>query len=141
MWNINIRRDLPCLRRDGLTAIVLCRLVSNVLMDTWFTTEPVLAKILEAGPDVIGMVKQLKQRYNYQGRFHTLPELRRFVLFDNGKNIFGSIVAATKTRIPVKIVIVRNRNKKSECLYLLSTDATLLEWIRRKENDEKTYEK
>jgi hypothetical protein len=96
-----------------------------VLMDTWFTTEPMLAKILEAGLDVIGMVKQLKQRYSYQGRLYTLPELRRFVRFDNGRNIFGSIVATTKTGIPVKIVIVRNRNKKSERLYLLSTDCSL----------------
>ena len=163
-----------------------------VLMDTWFTTEPMLAKILETGPDVIGMVKQLKQRYSYRGKLYTLPELRRFVHYDNSKNIFGSIVVSTKTGIPVKIVIVRNRNKKSECLYLLSTDCslsdseivriygnrwsiecffkasksflklgtefqsrtydamvshtaivftryTILEWIRRKENDEKTY--
>ncbi len=163
-----------------------------VLMDTWFTTEPMLAKILGAGIDAIGMVKQLKQRYNYQGKAYTLPELRRLVRFDNNKNIFGSIIVTTKTGIPVKIVIVRNRNKKSECLYLLSTDCslsdaeivriygnrwsiecffkasksflklgtefqsrtydamvshtaivftryTILEWIRRNENDEKTY--
>lgn len=163
-----------------------------VLMDTWFTTEPMLAKILETGIDAIGMVKQLKQRYNYQGKAYALPELRRFVRFDGSKNIFGSIIVTTKTGIPVKIVIVRNRNKKSECLYLLSTDCGLsdaeivriygnrwsiecffkasksflklgtefqsrtydamvshtaivftryiiLEWIRRKENDEKTY--
>lgn len=163
-----------------------------VLMDTWFTTEPMLAKILGAGIDAIGMVKQLKQRYNYQDKAYTLPELRRLVRFDNNKNIFGSIIVTTKTGIPVKIVIVRNRNKKSECLYLLSTDCslsdaeivriygnrwsiecffkasksflklgtefqsrtydamvshtaivftryTILEWIRRNENDEKTY--
>lgn len=163
-----------------------------VLMDTWFTTEPLLANVLQTGIDVVGMVKQLKQRYSYQGKTYTLPELRRFVRFENGKNIFGSIVVTTKTGIPVKIVIVRNRNKKSECLYLLSTDCSLsdaeivriygnrwsiecffkasksylklgtefqsrtydamvshtaivftryiiLEWIRRKENDEKTY--
>ena len=163
-----------------------------VLMDTWFTTEPMLAKILGTGIDAIGMVKQLKQRYNYQGMAYTLPELRRFVRFDGSKNIFGSIIVTTKTGIPVKIVIIRNRNKKSECLYLLSTDCslsdaeivriygnrwsiecffkasksflklgtefqsrtydamvshtaivftryTILEWIRRKENDEKTY--
>lgn len=163
-----------------------------VLMDTWFTTEPMLAKILETGIDAIGMVKQLKQRYNYQGKAYTLPELRRFVRFDGSKNIFGSIIVTTKTGIPVKIVIVRNLNKKSECLYLLSTDCslsdaeivriygnrwsiecffkasksflklgaefqsrtydamvshtaivftryTILEWIRRNENDEKTY--
>lgn len=163
-----------------------------VLMDTWFTAEPMLEKILETGIDVIGMVKQLKQRYNYQGKAYTLPELRRFVRFDGSKKIFGSIIVTTKTGIPVKIVIVRNHNKKSECLYLLSTDCslsdaeivriygnrwsiecffkasksflklgtefqsrtydamvshtaivftryTILEWIRRKENDEKTY--
>ena len=163
-----------------------------VLMDTWFTTEPMLAKILDAGLDAIGMVKQLKQRYYYQGRAYTLPGLRRFVRFGSGKNIFGSVVVATKAGIPVKVVVVRNRNKKSECLYLLSTDCslsdaeivriygnrwsiecffkasksflklgtefqgrtydamvshtaivftryTMLEWIRRKENDERTY--
>ena len=163
-----------------------------VLMDTWFTTEPMLEKILGTGMDAIGMVKQLKQRYNYRGKAYTLPELCRFVRFDNNKNIFGSIHATTKTGIPVKIVVVRNHNKKSECLYLLSTDCslsdaeivriygnrwsiecffkasksflklgtefqsrtydamvshtaivftryTILEWIRRNKNDEKTY--
>lgn len=84
-----------------------------------------LAKILKTGMDAIGMVKQLKQRYNYQGRAYTLPELRRLVHFGNSKNIFSSIIVTTKTGIPVKIVIVRNRNKKSECLYLLSTDCSL----------------
>ena len=39
--------------------------------------------------------------------------------------MFGSLVVTTKTGIPVKIVFVRNRNKKSECLYLLSTDTSL----------------
>ncbi|MCI9175974.1 MAG: hypothetical protein HFH49_13735 [Lachnospiraceae bacterium] len=39
-----------------------------VLMDTWFTTEPMLGKILDTGIDAIGMVKQLKQRYTYYGR-------------------------------------------------------------------------
>lgn len=163
-----------------------------VLMDTWFTTEPMLRKISEAGIDAIGMVKQLKQRYYYQGKSCTLPELQKFVRFDNVQNIFGSVVATTKHGIPVKIVIIRNRNKRSECLYLLSTDCSLsdaeivriygnrwsiecffkaaksflklgtefqsrsydamvshtaivftryimLEWIRRNENDEKTY--
>ena len=96
-----------------------------VLMDTWFTTEPMLVQILACGIDVIGMVKQLKQRYSYRGKDYTLPGLRRFVRFESGKNIFGSVIVTTKTGIRVKIVIVRNRNKKSECLYLLSTDCSL----------------
>ena len=44
-------------------------------MDTWFTTEPMLKEILDTGIDAIGMVKQLKQRYTYNGRQYTLPGL------------------------------------------------------------------
>ena len=180
-------------------AILLIRRALNmgiradyVLMDTWFTTEPMLESVLAEGVDVIGMVKQLKQRYIYRGQFYTLPELRKFVCFEGARNIFGSLCVTTKKGIPVKIVFVRNRSKKSECLYLLSTDCSLsdaeivriygnrwaiecffkasksflklgtefqsrsydamvshttivftryiiLEWIRRKRNDQKTY--
>ena len=45
-----------------------------VLMDTWFTTEPMLEKLLEIGIDAIGMVKQLKQLYHYHGKAYTLPQ-------------------------------------------------------------------
>lgn len=163
-----------------------------VLMDTWFTTEPMIKDILETDIDAIGMVKQLKQRYTYHGKQYKLPELKKFVSFEGARNIFGSLVVTTKTGIPVKIVFVRNRNKKSECLYILSTDTsledaeivriygnrwsiecffkasksllklgtefqshnygamvshttivftryTILEWIRRNQNDQKTY--
>ena len=96
-----------------------------VLMDTWFTTEPMLKNILDIGIHAIGMVKQLKQRYTYNGRQYTLPGLKKFVDFSGAGNIFGSLVVTTKTGIPVKIVFVRNRNKKSECLYLLGTDTSL----------------
>ena len=165
-----------------------------VLMDTWFTTEPMIGAILNTGLDVIGMVKQLKQRYTYNGKQYKLQELKKFVCFDGARNIFGSLIVTTKTGIPVKIVFVRNRNKKSECLYILSTDTSLsnseivriygnrwsiecffkssksflklgtefqshnygamvshttivftryiiLEWIRRNQNDQKTYGK
>ena len=96
-----------------------------VLMDTWFTTEPMIKSILSRGLDVIGMVKQLKQRYIYNGKAYTLPQLQKLVSFEGARNIFGSLCVTTKTGIPVKIVFVRNRNKKSECLYLLSTDCCL----------------
>lgn len=94
-------------------------------MDTWFTTEPMIQAVLDTGLDTIGMVKQLKQRYSFQGISYTLPELRKFVDFSGAGNIFGSLVVRTKTGIPVKIVFVRNRNNKSECLYILSTDISL----------------
>ena len=96
-----------------------------VLMDTWFTSEPMIKEIRKTGMDAIGMVKQLKQRYTYQGKQYTLSELKKFVSFTGARNIFGSLVVTTKAGIPVKIVFVRNRNKKSECLYILSTDISL----------------
>ena len=52
--------------------------VYHHIMDTWFTTEPLIMSILARGLDVIGMVKQLKQRYNYKGRAYTLPEFLTF---------------------------------------------------------------
>ncbi len=58
-----------------------------VLMDTWFTTEPMLQEILKNGIDVIGMVKQLKQRYVYHGKLYTLPQLQKFMHIENSKNI------------------------------------------------------
>lgn len=96
-----------------------------ILMDTWFKTETMLAKLPEFGLNTIGMVKQLNQRYSYRGRAYISPQLRKFVHFDSNRNIFGSIIVTTKTGIPVKIVIVHNCNKKSECLYLLSTGCSL----------------
>lgn len=96
-----------------------------VLMDTWFTTEPMIQSILNLGLDVIGMVKQLNQRYYFNGKAYTLPELQKFVNYNGVSNIFGSLLVTTKKGIPVKIVFVRNRNKKSECLYILSTKVSL----------------
>lgn len=107
---------------DALTAGIAA---DYVLMDTWFTTEPMIQSILELGLDVIGMVKQLKQRYYLNGKAYTLPELQKFVCYNGATNIFGSLYVTTKKGISVKIVFVRNRNKKSECLYILSTDTML----------------
>ena len=84
-----------------------------------------IKEILETGIHIISMVKQLKQRYTYNGKQYKLPGLKKFVSFEGTRNIFGSLVVATKTGIPVKIVFVRNCNKKSECLYILSTDISL----------------
>ena len=54
-----------------------------------------------------------------------LPELKKFVRLEGTGNILGSLVVTTKIEIHVKIVFVRNHNKKRECLYILSTDISL----------------
>lgn len=125
------RKESLMQKTDAAAVLLIQRALESgvkadyVLIDTWFTTEPMIREILKTGLDVIGMVKQLKQRYTYRRKSYTLPELQRFVQFENAKNIFGSLPVTTKNGIPVKIVFVRNRNKKSECLYLLNTDRSL----------------
>ena len=135
--NIDRRTNGFKVRRDSMlskpeAAIKLIKEALNagiiadyVLMDTWFTTEPMIKSIVELGLDVIGMVKQLKQRYYFNGKAYTLPELQKFVNYNGVSNIFGSLLVTTKNGISTKIVFVRNRNKKSECLYILSTNVTL----------------
>lgn len=99
-----------------------------VLMDTWFTHAPLIEAICEKGLFVIGMVKQMKQRYEYDGQLLKLDELfKRLRPTLQKKELLGSIQVRlhTENQTPVKIVFVRNRNKKSEWLAILSTDLTL----------------
>ena len=97
-----------------------------VLMDTWFTNEPFIKRVMEEGLDVIGMLKDNKQKYRYNGKFMGLKELAKYIRFDGFSNIFGSVLVKTgKERIPVKLVFVRNRYKPNEYIVILSTDTDL----------------
>jgi hypothetical protein len=99
---------------------------SYVLMDTWFTQQPLIKNIKEQGLDVIGMVKNLKQRYLIDGDRVSLKELYRLAAPIQGKKgLLRSIHTIQANDVPVKVVFVRNRNKKSEWLAILSTDCTL----------------
>lgn len=46
---------------------------SYILMDTWFTQQPLIKAITDQGLEVIGMVKNLKQRYMVNEFERTLP--------------------------------------------------------------------
>lgn len=96
-----------------------------VLMDSWFTNEPMLKSMLLKGLDVIGMVKDMKQKYFFNGKWCSLTELRSQLKSSDFNDIIGSIGVITKTGIPVKLVFVKNRNKRKEWLVLLSTDREL----------------
>lgn len=99
---------------------------SYVLMDSWFTQQPLIKEITEQGLDVIGMVKKLKQRYLVDGERVSLDQLYRLATPSDGKNgILRSIHTTQANGVPVKVVFVRNRNKKSDWLAILSTDCTL----------------
>ncbi len=96
--------------------------VDYFLMDTWFTHAPLIESITEKGLDVIGMVKQMKQRYHYDDQLIKLDELFKLVKPTLGKkDLLGSIQVSLNNEVQttVKIVCVRNRNKKSEWLAVL----------------------
>ncbi|GGB37850.1 transposase [Virgibacillus dakarensis] len=97
-----------------------------VLMDTWFTHQPLIKDIKEQGLDVIGMVKKLKQRYLVGDERVSLEQLYRLATPTDGKKgILRSIHTVQANGVPVKVVFVRNRNKKNDWLAILSTDCTL----------------
>lgn len=106
-----------------------------ILMDTWFTNEPFIKKILDRGLDVIGMLKNNRQMYHFNGGLYNLDSLAAcFARINTAGDILGSVVVKTKQEhIPVKLVFVRNRNNKSEYIIILSTDYSLpdAEIIRR----------
>lgn len=101
---------------------------SYVLMDSWFTLPPLVKAIVEQGLDVIGMVKETKQRYSVAGQLVSLKQLYRLAQpIQSKKGILRSIHTVMANGTPVKIVFIQNRNKKSEWLAILSTDCTLSE--------------
>ena len=88
-----------------------------VLFDTWFTTEPLVSKIMKLGLHVIGMVRHMSNTgYRYRdGCCYNMKslysKLLRDGLLNTKKEILGSVeVRSKKENIPLKIVFVRNRN-------------------------------
>lgn len=100
-----------------------------VLMDTWFTNEPLLLSLRKLKVHVVGMVKQLKQQYFYNGFSYSLPKLYGIIkkrgIKSGNRDIIGSIIVETKNKLLVKIVFIVNRNIQHKYLAILSTDLEL----------------
>ena len=80
-------------------------------MDSWSTLPPLVKAIVDQGLDVIGMVKETKQRYNANGKMVFLKQLYRLSgPVQSKKGILRSIHNGT----PIKVVFIQNRNKKSD---------------------------
>lgn len=101
---------------------------SYVLMDTWFTAEPLILPLKEQGLEVIGMINDRKQRYQVNGEYFTLKQLYHVApRVSDKKEILRSVQVRLKSGLRAKIVFVQNRNTKSEWLAILTTDTTLSE--------------
>jgi hypothetical protein len=115
---------------DGVVNLIERALKSGftadfVLMDSWFTQAPLLRELIAKGLHVIGMVKEMKQRYLFEGKRMTLQELYQTLTQSAKAEILGSVIAKTACGLPIKIVFVQNRNRRREWLAVLSTDLTL----------------
>jgi len=101
--------------------------VDYVLMDSWFTLMPLIENIMGEGLHVIGRIKELKQRYTYNGRSLSLSSLYATIAKKGKEQILGSCLVESKCGIRLKIVFVQNRNNRKEWLAILSTDVSLEE--------------
>ena len=110
--------------KKGITA-------NYILCDSWFTNEPFILDMLRLDMHVIAMVKQLKQVYLYKGCYHTLNSLFKLTKksYHNSSDTISSVIVKTKGGIDVKLVFVKNKNKKNEYLTLLCTDITVEETV------------
>ena len=79
---------------------------SYVLMDSWFTTPPLVKNIQEQGLDVIGMVKNLKQRYLYDDQRVSLKELYTLATPTEGKK---SIIRSIHTTQSNGVVVCQHK--------------------------------
>lgn len=96
-----------------------------VLMDSWFTHAPLLQKLMDKGLHTIGIVKELKQRYCFEGNALSLSELYAKIPKNPKAEILGSVRVQTLTGLSLKIVFVQNRNNRRDWLAILTTDIAL----------------
>jgi hypothetical protein len=101
----------------GFSAVV-------VLMDSWFTQASLLRELIAKGLHVIGLVKAMKQRYQFHGKRLTLKG--RYIPFPKRKNteILGSLTYSNRLWF-TRLVFVQNRNRRRDWLVFLSTDFAL----------------
>ena len=124
------RKEALIKSTDNLTVMIKRILKAGIkarylLMDRWFTMPAVIEKLAEH-IEVIGMVKNTpKIHYHFNGLNMDLGAVYRRLKKRPGKaKIKASAITAFKSGQKVKLVFVRNNNKKG-WLCILSTDIRL----------------
>lgn len=102
----------------------------HVLFDTWFCSPSSLIAIKELGLDVIAMAKKSTNlRYRIGGIKQDAMQIYKQGKKRPGRSKYLLSVDAAVEKDgksqPVRLVYVRNRNKKTDYLVLVSTDMTL----------------
>jgi len=105
---------------------------SHVLFDTWFCCPKALINIKKIGFDVVAMTKKdEKNCFLYNGNKKSVLSIYREEKKRPGKSKYllsvKAIAQKGKDEIPVRLLYVRNRNKRGGYLILITTDMSLLE--------------
>ena len=102
-----------------------------VLFDSWFTYPKTILALKKMNLDTVAMVKKTdKIQFLYHGEMCSDKQI-----FNRNKKRRGrakyllsvTVEVCGEIKIPAKLVFVRNRNKKSDYLVLISTDTSLTE--------------
>ena len=106
----------------------------HVLFDTWFSAPKAILDISAKGFYVVARIKNHKNyRYLYNGECLSLRQIwsRNKKRRGRSKYLLSVCVdvrhADYDETVPAKIIFVRNKNKRSEWIAILSTDMTLTE--------------
>ena len=105
---------------------------SYVLFDTWFCSPSSLIAVKKTGIDVIAMAKKTpKIHYLFEGEKKSVKAIYSACKKRRGRSRYLLSVDAAVQKdeiiIPVRLVFVRNRNKRNDYLVLITTDLTLSE--------------
>ncbi|WP_233519536.1 transposase [Mitsuokella sp. AF21-1AC] len=103
-----------------------------VMFDSWFCSPASLHQIHEFCYDVIARVKKSeKMHFRFQDRMQDVKTIYRGRRKRRGRSAYLPSVEAEAVkngkRLPIRLVYVRNKKKRSDYLVLVSTDLTLSE--------------
>ena len=102
-----------------------------VLFDSWFTYPKTILALKKMQLDTVAMVKKAENiQFLYRGEMLSDKQIfnRNKKRRGRAKYLLSVMVEVCgETNIPAKLVFVRNRNKKSDYLVLISTDTSLTE--------------
>ena len=109
-----------------------CIKASYVLFDSWFASPDSICKVRNLGYDVIAIVKKTsKVFYEYNGEMMSVCDIYKKNPKRRGRSKYLLSVDVNVIKdnniVPAKIVFVRNHNKRSDYLCILSTDTSLSE--------------
>lgn len=113
------------------TALKAGHSAEYVLFDSWFSNPAQLIAIKELGLNSIAMAKKSSRiRYEYEGRQLSVNKIFGICKKRRGRSKYllsVDVMVGKETRVPAKIVCVRNKRNKKDWIAFICIDPTLSE--------------